>query len=242
MPDASTPTGGREGQPSQGVVLIGDVVSSRDHPDRPALQARLRGALERANRSERVTQPLHIQLGDEFQGVVATLADALRVGLDVRLDLLPDVELRVGVGVGPFWVFDAEATPISQDGPAWWAARRAIESAKDLGGRPGTRHVRSWAVALGEDGREADGTGSVPFATVNAYLGLQDFVLASMRPRHLRLLVAALRGEPQREVARREGITQSAVSQALSSSGAQALAQALATLSGGVSAEVSAPG
>ena len=86
--------------------------------------------------------------------------------------------------------------------------------------------MRSWAVALGEDGREAEATGPCR-SPCNAYLGLQDFVLASMRPRHLRLLAAALRGEPQREVAQREGITQSAVSQALSSSGAQALAQAL---------------
>jgi predicted transcriptional regulator len=55
-------------------------------------------------------------------------------------------------------------------------------------------------------------------------------VLSTITPRHLRLLAAALRGDPQREAARREGVTQSAVSQALHSSGGQALVQALGVL------------
>jgi hypothetical protein len=167
-------------------------------------------------------------VGDEFQGVVASVPEAVRLALDLRLDLLPDVELRIGLGLGSFWVFDETTTPIAQDGPAWWAARRAIEAAKDLSGRPASRHVRSWAAALGDDGLEPSDSDGVPFG-LNAYLVLQDFVLSTMRPRQLRLLAAALRGEQQREIARREGVTQSAVSQALAASGAHAVTQALAT-------------
>src|SRR5215210_3212297 len=99
MPDATDDT-----LRSRGVVLIGDMVSSRGRPDRAALQARLAGVLDAANEAGRVTQPMHITVGDEFQGAVASLPDALELGLDLRLDVLPDVELRIGIGVGSFWV------------------------------------------------------------------------------------------------------------------------------------------
>ncbi len=51
-----------------------------------------------------------------------------------------------------------------------------------------------------------------------------------MSPRHRRLLAGVLQGDQQRTLARREQISQSAVSQALQASGAQAIVQALATL------------
>ena len=221
---------GGEGDELAGVVLIGDLVASRSFPDRAALQARLSAVLASANDSGRVRQPLHMILGDEFQGVVATVPDALRLGLDIRLGLLPAVELRIGIGLGPFQVFDASATPPLQDGPAWWAARRAVEVAESRAARPASRHVRSWVAALDRDGHQPSGPPAAAVAALNAYLGLQDFVLAQMTPRHLRLLAAVLRGDPQREAARREQITQSAVSQALHTSGAQALTQALAVV------------
>ena len=213
----------------QGVAVIGDVVSSRTSPDRVRLQARLAEVLEKVNPSGHVVQDLHMTLGDEFQGVVESLPAAVRLALDVRLELLPAVEIRIGIGVGRFRVFDRVTTPVAQDGPAWWAARAAVDTAKTLGGRPASRHVRSWAQALDADGSEpASSSGSV--AVVNAYLGLQDFLLSSMRPRQLRLLAATLSGEPQREIAAREGITQSAVSQAVQASGGRALVQSLDAL------------
>ena len=216
---------------SAGVVLIGDIVSSRTFPDRAALQARLSDVLATANGSGRLTQGLHMTTGDEFQGAVATVPDAVRLGLDLRLDVLPEVELRIGVGIGAYRVFDASATPVVQDGPAWWAARRAVETAEDLASRPASRHVRSWAAALERDGSDPSDDATVrTVAAVNAYLGIQDFVVSTMTPRQLRLLASALRGEPQREAARREKVTQSAVSQALHSSGGQAVAHALAIL------------
>lgn len=227
----------------QGVAVIGDVVSSRTHPDRVGLQARLAEALETVNRSGHVRQDLHMTLGDEFQGVVGSLPAAVRLALDARLELLPAVEIRIGIGVGRFRVFDAATTPVAQDGPAWWAARAAVDTAKTLAGRPASRHVRSWAQALDADGSEP-ASGSESVAVVNAYLGLQDFLLSSMRPRQLRLLAATLSGEPQRDIAAREGITQSAVSQAVQASGARALVQSLDALAttGHLTAAPPAPG
>ncbi len=213
-----------------GAVLIGDVVGSRRHDDRTALQRRLVEALDRANDSDQVVQPLQPTVGDEFQGAASSLAAALRLSLRVRLDLLPDVELRIGLGLGPYAVFDPASRPVSQDGPAWWAARRAIEQAAGEGARPAGRHVRCRLVALSAAEQPPTPDTARLTAAVNAFLGLQDFVLWSMSPRHHRLLTGLLDGEQQRTLARREGISQSGVSQALQSSGAQAVVQALAAI------------
>ena len=213
-------------------MLISDVVASRRHVDRAALQQRLVEALARANATEHVVQPLEPLLGDEFQGAARSLADALRLAVLLRLDLLPDVELRTGIGLGPFAVFDPTTTPVSQDGPAWWAARRAVEEAAREGARPATRHVRSRLVAFGAGGEPPTDARAQLVTAVNAALGLQDFVLWSMSPRHRRLLAGVLQGDQQRTLARREQISQSAVSQALQASGGQAVVQALATLEG----------
>jgi len=214
-------------QSGGGAVLICDVVGSRRHTDRTALQQRLSETMDRVNRSDRVVQPLHPILGDELQGATRSLADALRLSLRLRLDLLPDVEMRIGLGLGPYTVFDPASRPVSQDGPAWWAARKAIEEAAREGGSPAARHVRCRLVAMSADGEPPAAPVARLSAAVNAYLGLQDFVLWSMSPRHHRLLAGLLEGEQQRALASQEGISQSAVSQALQSSGAQAVAQSL---------------
>jgi transcriptional regulator with XRE-family HTH domain len=59
------------------------------------------------------------------------------------------------------------------------------------------------------------------FAT--AFLSVRDEILAGMDERKLRLLRGALRGVTQAELAAVEGITQPAVSQLLTRSGAQAV-------------------
>ncbi len=222
-----------------GVVLIADVVASKRHADRAALQARLAAAIERANADERVVQPLYPVLGDELQGAVTRLGDGLRLALELRLGLLPEVDLRTGLGVGRYEVFDPSSSPASQDGPAWWAARRAVDEAKEQAARPATRHVRARVCALDADGRAPSDGDTV--AAINGFLGLQDYLLAAMSDRHRRLLAAALAGEHQRDVAQREGITQSAVSQGLQTSGAQALVHALVAVDAVTAPETPTP-
>lgn len=202
-----------------GAVVIADVVGSRRHRDRAGLQRRLGEAIAAANREERWRQPLQQTLGDEFQGAAGDLRAALRLGLDLRLTLLPAVDLRLGIGVGSWQVFDPAASPVSQDGPAWWAGRQAVEEVKALASRSGTRHVRTRALP-------AEGH---PVNEVNGFLELQDFIVAGMSERQLRLLTGLLAGRPQRVLAQAERVSQSAVSQALRTSGAAALVHALET-------------
>ncbi|RBY79474.1 RNA polymerase subunit sigma-70 [Blastococcus sp. TF02-09] len=213
----------------QGVVLIGDVVASRSHPDRRALQERVFRVLEDTAADVPGLQRLAVTVGDEFQGVFAELATAVRAALLVRLSLLPEVDTRYGLGSGPFMVFDDSRQPISQDGPAWWAAREAITTAKQRSDRPRSRSTRLWYVAATPNGAPAD-LGAGP---VNAYLSCCDELLGRMSPRELRLTRGVVQGVEQAELAEREGVVPSAVSQALSRSGAHTVAASLHLLATG---------
>lgn len=208
------------------IVLIGDVVGSRTHPDRRALQDRVSWVLEEVASKVPEVQRLAVTVGDEFQGVFPDLASAVRAALLIRLSLLPEVDTRYGLGSGPFMVFDDSRQPISQDGPAWWAAREAITTAKQRSDRPRSRSIRVWYLAATPDGASA-GPGVGP---VNAYLSCCDELIGRMSPRELRLTRGVVEGVEQAELAEREGVVPSAVSQALSRSGAHTVAASLRLL------------
>ncbi|WP_109774806.1 SatD family protein [Quadrisphaera granulorum] len=227
------------------VAVIGDLVGSRRATDRAGLQRTLVAALHDAGALVPARQPLAPTIGDEFQGTFSTLGAAARAALLVRLALLEaGADVRVGLGAGTAVVVDPAATPPVQDGPAWWAARRAVETAERLAASPRSRSTRTWFVdrsldhggpdAGGDHDDDDDGNGNgngngdddgdvSAAATANAFLAIRDDVVARMSPRARRLLAHQLRGHPQQVVAHAEGVTQPAVSQALARSGALAI-------------------
>lgn len=203
-------------------MLIGDVVASKQHGERDVLQERLQRTFTRIEQSFRPLQPLEPTIGDEFQGCFATVAHAARASLLARLMLLVDEhgsDSRYGLGWGEVTVFDAHRSPVSQDGPGWWSARAAIERAAGLATSPGTSFVRTGFVRWRDDPTSFDGYE----AAVEAFLLCRDAAIAHMSDRQRRLLLGVLEGHTQADLAKREGITQSAVSQTLSRSGAAAI-------------------
>lgn len=209
-------------------VVIGDVVGSRKHADRALLQRRLRAVLATHSSAPLLTQRLEQTLGDEFQAATACVGDAVRLCLDLRVDLLPDIDVRFGIGIGSLVVFDQNRAPMSQDGPAWWAARSAIQTTRALA-TSRSRSARTWVVAADQESAAAHREAAV----TRSFLILQDHLLGHMSPLQLTVLRGTLAGARQFEIAEAEGVTQSAVSQALSSSGGKALVQALAELRSG---------
>lgn len=187
-------------------AVIGDLVGSRRASSRADLQAALISALDHTRETVAVVDRLEPTVGDEFQGVFATLADALRATLVVRVLLDGEGDVRCGIGAGEREVF-AHRTPMLQDGPAWWAARAAI----DRLGQPAQRARRTLYVDT------APGTARVLAApaadAVNAYLVVRDALLDRQNSRARRMLRLALGGASQREIAEAEGISPSAVSQ-----------------------------
>ncbi|KQR06790.1 hypothetical protein ASF74_05415 [Arthrobacter sp. Leaf145] len=199
----------------QVVALIVDIVNSRKLRDRLGAQRSIRSVFEDAHNEYPALKPLWPTVGDEFQAVFETLGDALLTTALVRLALPEDVDCRFGLGRGETADVDASTPVAIQDGSAWWNAREAIEAThrREHKNEP---YLRSWFVS--SNPREA-GT----MALVNSFILLRDSLISSMRPRDRRLTVGALLGSSQLDLAQREGISQSAVSQSLRRSGGTAL-------------------
>lgn len=208
-----------------GIALIGDVVGSRVHPDRAAMQRDLVSGLERVNELIGAQQPLAPTVGDEFQAVYTDVATAVNATLLIRLCLPEGLDCRFGLGAGTYATVGESPYGVTQDGPAWWSARDAIVAAKDREKRKNAT-LRTWFSAA-EGGQDA--------AMVNALVLCRDQIVGTMNVRQRRLLFGVLTGATQAVLARAEGISPSAVSQALHSSGAYAVVGAHESLASGAS-------
>ena len=206
-------------------TLIGDLIGSRGSTDRRALHATFAAVLDRVNTELRPPTPVRMQVGDEYQGVFASLGDALHASLTVRLALLPTADVRHGIGRGSIEVLSED--PRVEDGPGWWAARAAIERVEEAEGRPGERSLRTAYVAAGGAGDDAgDGAAdgwSSEEAAVNAALVLRDHLVSGLSERSLSVLRGLLDGESQRDLAEALGISPSAVSQRVRADGLAAI-------------------
>jgi hypothetical protein len=189
------------------VALLGDVVSSRRHPDPAARRGRVGDALALANERLVATQPLTPTIGDEFQGLFPTVVSALEATLVVRLALLGEVDVRFGIGSGELFAYEAARAPFEQDGPAWWAAREAVDLVRDLSQRnEQPRGLRTRWV-------DADGDPPLVVAAVNAYLLSRDELVTAMDPRDAVAMLGLLADEPLTRIAEAEGVSVSALSQ-----------------------------
>lgn len=199
------------------VAVIADIVGSRALDDRAGAQREIDDAVLRVERdlplADRALLPI---VGDELQGVYPRLADAMASLLLLRLALPEGIECRYGIGVGALGEIPSRAGGLAE-GPGWWAARAAIERVHALQARtvPG---ARTW-VSAADERHEA----SVSLA--NAYLLARDQLVTDMTPRTRRLAYGRVLGATQAQLARDEGITQSAVSQSLAAAGVGAIVE-----------------
>ncbi|GGL22151.1 winged helix-turn-helix transcriptional regulator [Phycicoccus endophyticus] len=202
-------------------LLLGDIVGSRSAPDRRQVHAALTEALAAVERALPSRRGLAVTVGDEFQGAYAALGDALEVALRVRLLLLPDVDVRLGIGRGGASVLDAGRGV--EDGPGWWAAREALEAVEERAGHAATRLLRT----AHRDPAAAPGH----VEAVNAALLCRDHLVGSLSDRSLRLLRGLMDPDTtQAELAAREGVSASAVSQRVRADGIGAVLAAQALL------------
>ena len=154
--------------------------------------------------------PLRIGLGDEFQGIFASLGDAVAATLRLRMALLPHVDVRQGIGSGRVVVLAEE--PRVEDGPGWWAARSAIEEVEAYERKAALRAVRTaYVAAEGEHGPDP--------ALVNAALMTRDQVVSGLSQRSMSVLRGLLEGRQQQAIAADLGISPSAVSQRIRADG-----------------------
>jgi DNA-binding transcriptional LysR family regulator len=198
-------------------TLIGDVVASRSAADRATLHDRLTALLDEVNELTAPLTPLRITVGDEFQGAFATVGQALRASLRLRLGLLPDHDMRHGVGWGEVRVLQED--PRVEDGPGWWAARDAIHEVQLAQEHPASRfRSTAYHVAEGAPGPDQD--------LAAAALVLRDMVVSGLSGRSVSVLRGLLSGHTQREIADALGVSPSAVSQRVRGDGLAAVVAA----------------
>jgi len=207
------------------VAVIADIVGSRRLPDRAGAQEAIAAAVRAAEEALPVAEePLRAVVGDELQGEYSRLDDALAALLLVRLALPDGVDCRYGLGVGEIRSLEVAAQRIPE-GPAWWSARAAIEHIERVQQRaaPG---ARTWiVVAEGQDAAMSDTA-----AVANAYALARDHLVSNMSERTRRLTLGRCLGRSQRELADAEGVSQSAVSQALAAAGAAVVVEGFLAL------------
>lgn len=207
-----------------GWILAGDVVTSRRFTDHAALLAGLDRSLAAVNAATAPPVPLRRLADDQFGGGFDTLAEVVMA--TVRLRIVTDdlvlatvdgedepVDVRVGLAAGT-------RGPEPLSGPTWDAAVAARREAQELPDRP--KWPPSLRTVVAADAPRA------PLA--NAYLVLQDQLLARMDARDRRALVGLLDAERQVDIADDLGVTQPAIARRVRDRGALAITRALRVL------------
>ena len=202
------------------VALIGDLVDSRESPDRQGLHRRLDDLLSEVNRRLNPIEPAVITVGDEFQGVYRSVGDALTASFRIRLSLHPLGDLRFGVGRGEVRTLDTTRGIL--DGSAFWRAREAIEQAESRADRARTRTSRTAYHAPDDPPHQV--------ATIQATLDCLDFMVGSLTNTSHVIVEGLMNGHTQIEIAERAGISPSAVSQRVRRDGLGIVIDTMTTL------------
>lgn len=201
-------------------ALLGDLVGSRDG-DRVSSDQSLSLAIARTNATLPALDPLRKTVGDEFQGIYGSTGLALSAAYLLSETMWSTVEVRIGVGRGEVRFIDTNAS--IQDGSAWWKAREALVEVEKLSHKPGYSHRRIM-VSL------SDGHSDECLAPINSLLSLIDTQIGRLKPETRRTLDWLLQQKSGLDIARIEGVSQSAVSQRISNNNLYVLVDAIRSL------------
>ncbi len=204
-------------QYSSCAALLVDQVESR-LSDRAATHPRILAAIAATNEAIPPLDALRVTVGDELQGIYATLGDALAASYRIRTELFGHAELRFGIGIGDVEVIDRERG--IQDGSAWWRAREAIEEVEALASDSGAAGLRTGIRDEREDANP------LTISTVR----LIDANIFRLRAGAREALASLLAGLDNQTAAKRAGITPSANSQRIINNDLRILAEAVHAL------------
>ncbi len=116
------------------LVIIGDIIRSRLRQERAALQKRFQTALgySALKFADRVISPPTLTIGDEFQVVLPPDGPVfeLLAQFEFSMNYIP---FRYGFGLGGISTQINRKAAIGMDGPAFYNAREALETARKSG-------------------------------------------------------------------------------------------------------------
>ncbi|MCB0284469.1 MAG: hypothetical protein KDF60_17930 [Calditrichaeota bacterium] len=114
------------------LVIIGDIVKSREIQDRQKFQQRFKDALKDTSAifdSQAIVSQFVVTIGDEFQGILKQ-ADKIFHFINALEDRLSPLNFRYGLGMGTISTTINKEAAIGMDGPAFYNARTSLETAK----------------------------------------------------------------------------------------------------------------
>lgn len=113
-------------------AVIGDIKNSRSLKNRKEVQERLQEVLDHLNRKyeEDIVSGFLITLGDEFQGLLYSGKNILKMINEIKREMYP-VRLRFGIGFGPITTDIRREMALGADGPGYYRAREAVEVLKE---------------------------------------------------------------------------------------------------------------
>ena len=184
-------------------VITADVKGSRDFEDRAALQESLKAAMAQVNDefAPHLVVPFTITIGDEWQGVLRSLAESYDVA-QAFARTLEGVSVVFGIGEGEI------STPVAErsaemDGEAFHRSREALEKTKTDGKSIAFRTVDVEADKL-----------------LNALCGALELVSRHWTDKQRKAVALFREHRRQVRVAELMGVTKSDISQALLAAGA----------------------
>lgn len=194
------------------VAIIGDIIDSKNIKNRSKAQKSLNDVLDRVNESykEHIKSKWTITLGDEFQVLLKPNLEMFKI-LDYISYKMDPINIRFGIGLGEIYTDINHEVSLGSDGPAYWNARDAIESIHS-----NNNYGKSKISFQSEDNKDE---------IVNNLIYYTDWMKESWTDSQKEVLYTLLEKDiydnnfKQKDLAIELGISESAVSRRLSSSG-----------------------
>ncbi len=113
------------------VAVIGDIIKSKQLPDRNQVQHKLTDILKEINQkyADELASNFMVTLGDEFQGLLKCGKSTMSIISEIEMQMYP-VKIRFGLGVGKITTAINRDIPLGADGPAYYNARKMIDALK----------------------------------------------------------------------------------------------------------------
>lgn len=194
------------------LAIIGDIIDSRTIVERNEIQIKLNKILQKLNKDyERyIVSKWTITLGDEFQVLLRPNLELFEMLDYISYKMYP-VKIRFGIGLGKIFTDVNYRESIGSDGPAYWRAREAIEFIHE------NDNYRNSKISF-NSGKEDDDL-------INNLIYYTDWMKENWTRTQREVLDTLLKNNiysddfKQKDLARDIGISESAMSRRISSSG-----------------------
>ena len=179
------------------IVLIGDIIASKEIADRLNFQKRFTDVLDKSNKTyyNSMISPLTPTIGDEFQTVLWEATNLFNIIALIERDL-PEISLRYGIGLGKIDTEINSQSATGMDGPAFHFARMSVETARKA-------RIIYHFNCVDENLKNR----------INVMLSWLDITLKKWTPQRKEIFYQYSEKKSQREIANSMRISQPAVSQ-----------------------------